>query len=524
MAAKIAVLFIILWSIPGIAEDSVKGVEGVVKDLEGLNTSCRQCSINLDSKQKCSEMVETFCKELYAKPRDGNMDLPTGQGTLQVRLGPSENGFTQRFVDYAQAKLKAREKMPVDLQKHLDESNYFPLLQKYLANKKVDKLTQRDQLAFVKQGSEVAAAWNDAFKLTLIDRMEKNYPDYNKMDSIPPKVSFEAGEETKKLDAQINRAIWENSQGWENTKKLFENIRHEFLAYLKENTSLPEKTKQKWLEKIQTLELVLPHNPSKDLSDCSSAQVNAFYDPEKHQFTVCAGMFNSLPEFSSTIAHEMAHALDPGNETEQLKNKSPLAQSFFQLETDICVNAPLKSCPKLWNDFSSTPTLAANLASIADWNPPENLDKFYQCLQYDPPKEKPTEDYIKKSAKDYVRQLNSIYADNNIFLSLTKKEDFDAQGRKIPNPNYLNPCGLEKPDANKVDLARVQGDLFTAAYICADPKLTDSDKIRWAGKKAADIQKQILEKIIPIGVPYSNDSAMIVGGFSENVGDVLGQV
>lgn len=63
--------------------------------------------------------------------------------------------------------------------------------------------------------------------------------------------------------------------------------------------------------------------------------MNAFYSPSHHAFTVCAGYFNSFQSESAlygTIAHEIAHAIDPlSNAAHQCRTESPVFQSLNRL-------------------------------------------------------------------------------------------------------------------------------------------------------------------------------------------------
>jgi hypothetical protein len=211
----------------------------------------------------------------------------------------------------------------------------------------------------------------------------------------------------------------------------------------------------------------------------------------------------------------MAHALGPKRDFLLRKRDSDLGKALFAVRAEVCNGAPLKECPKSWKAVSENKTLQPLLSSVKSWEPP--LPGFYSCLQYKTIKATPSPEFIATQADSTARDNNDWLANPNRewMLKFAKKDLIFPDARREPNPHYLNPCGLDKPKFEEFDIEDAQPALFTAAFICADAKLSDAEKIRQAGETAARIQAAVLEKTIPLGGKFSHNQRMISSGFSE---------
>ena len=473
-----------------------------------------------NSKEMCSDLFEKFCKDLNSEEIKQNLTVTSKKSNLVVNNGLTDKGFAHESSEFINAKIKSKDKLPSDLKKHLDEVNYFEKLKEF-SNLDIRKLTKRKSIELNSKSSDLAELWNKAIDFTVIDRIAKKHPDYDTSEDQHPLEMLRIQEE---MENEITTAIWNDHPNWKKVPEMFSDIQSTYIEYLKGLKNIPESIKQEWIKKISTIKLVLPN--SGDLPGCDSTLKNAFYFTNKHEFTVCAGLFNNFEGFAGIIAHELSHSLDPVTEIQNHKLNSELGKKLSSLQNEVCKKAPLDHCPRDWKDIQNKESLGNLLNSLIEWKP--SFPDFYQCLMN---KENLIEDNLKnnplnsKQLQDSVdlqsRKINELLADNNLMLLLTKHENIDDNGKSLPNPVFKNPCSKifkgSTTEVKDIESPQMQMTIFTSAYICADSKLSDADKIRQASSQTLEIQNKIIQTSIPIGGKFSGNELMNSMNYAENI-------
>ena len=117
---------------------SEEEMKGLVSHKDGVITG-------LSEKRGCSAMLEAFCRDIYSTENRGNVDISLGGGAkTSLRAGETANGFSQTYMNYQNALIASKERLPKDFRTYLDRSGYFEKLQKYLAQPDMRKLTKKE--------------------------------------------------------------------------------------------------------------------------------------------------------------------------------------------------------------------------------------------------------------------------------------------------------------------------------------------------------------------------------------------
>lgn len=476
------------------------------------------CFLTLSAKAQdgCLHEFQNFCEDLYSSQHLGNAEYNIAEEKKLLLFGNTENGGSYAEYFFFSALLKNKEDLPKDLKLTMEHENLFSKSQEVI-DFKINLHSKTSQLLRTNLIKKYNQSFSFSLENVLNQRLLKKFPDYDLNDSLPSSVIYAKADERKELSRQFNVALWENSPQWKKIEKQFGLVQKTYLEYLNENSTFPQSLKDRWIKRIETTQLVLPYKGNNSVSGCDTSSSNALYMPLTNEFTVCAGLFNTTENIETIIAHELGHALDPLSERIQANQNASLNQLIFGLEKEICTQAPLNHCPKNFMALKDQLHLQSLLDGIPAWTPYSK--DFYSCLQYKSDSLiNQSFDQVHKVATSELKSTIGKKADQNIFLELIKKEDFNEFGDLITNQFYLNPCRDKKPTENEFVLGGSnQTDLFfTAAYLCEDSKLSQEEKLRSSIQTASDLSSKIWTHLAFQGGAFSPDPLAIYMGMSEN--------
>jgi hypothetical protein len=463
----------------------------------------------------CLSMLNDYCDSLYRPGVEGNLIIQKKKGSpLTILQGKTRNGFRQVFVEFARSKLRNRSYLPADLQLILNAHQYFSRLDDLLQRTPFENMTLMDRVRAHEEESGIAHTWDLAIRDTLIIRMSKRFPEYSKTpsDLQPPEVIHAEKLERKALLAQISMAIWRNHPNWKKVKTTFEALRAKTLIEI-DRMPIPEELKGRWKERISSVRLVLPGSlPEIVDRDCSTTTMNAYYYTPLNVITVCAGDFNS-EEILPTLAHELSHALDNDRSLHLFFMNSTLSRKIGAINQALC--APKKhslSCAE-WKELKEkSPEWIAEIAAYK-----ADLAPLHRCLKKDADTETPKPGSLKRIASGLIRESIRELATEDAFIRLTQDHLPLKNGRRAPNPSYMNPCHFLQTDWNNEELDSELSVLtaFTAEYRCSaepDPAL----KLQQSIETTQVLFEGVIGAMLQAEGEFSERKAMISEGYSSS--------
>ncbi|MGZ3650922.1 MAG: hypothetical protein ACXVB9_00625 [Bdellovibrionota bacterium] len=393
--------------------DSLRQLEDLNRALNGEKFD-KSCWMDPETTGKnCNATSDEFCRKLFDEG-DGNMAVFDGE----VRAGTSEkSGLSLPQLDDYRALVSNRARLPKDLAKK--------------AGPALDDLKRLiDHESDSKEWSRKLADANRAFANAVDDVQEARGKSKRKHDAD--------------LKQEIVNAKYLESENWKRVQRLFPEAKEDLLKVI-DSLNISDERKAHMKERVSTVELVLPSGAD----DCGTTQLNAFYTPETHKFTVCAGLFNAYATDSGlfqTIAHEISHSIDNNAESlRDYRNNSPVGKTLNRL---VGAKGPVIACDewnKLEEDILSTP--APNIRR-------SELDNFYGCLENRSNLKTWTIDRVGEVADIETKKVMSSLAKDHAFLSLAQPT-FTEQGELKPNPQFMRP-DLIKNEADDGDSKRAK--------------------------------------------------------------------
>ena len=236
------------------------------------------------------------------------------------------------------------------------------------------------------------------------------------------------------LKTQIMDSIYQNDPDWRKAIDIFEEVRTDVLTVI-DNMTLAPGIKHAMKEKISLVQISLPYEDPRTMGgdeDCAVDEDNAYYELTNSSFSFCIGSINTSHNegaFYGTIAHEIAHAVDPNTFLEDVFKKTPMARLLSQIY-ESNASTPCEKWKRRKEDIFVLPSEIYQL--------PAGLAAMDQCLA-----DRQHLDELDYSSLDYVSKRiaeSSIdsYASEQIFSYLTTPFIL-KKGALKSNDFYLEP-------------------------------------------------------------------------------------
>lgn len=476
-------------------------------------------------KPACLGMVQDFCQTLFAPENQGSLKFEIGTTKYNIRLGETENDFSEPDYEFMKAQIKAWNKLPADFRENLNESGYKAKLEKHLKRMARTKMDLKDRIANMRSEEEIDSIWNGAFRETVLTKMEKTVPGYAKIkeDFMPLEIRYESERQRRILLSKVAKALWADHENWKEVEKKFAQVRNIYKMVISESKDIPKEIKSDWMARLESIKLMIPGaDPEVEMGSCFRDEANAYYFREENYITVCAGDFNS-EEIDQTLAHEMSHALDVGRSRYLYQMNSPVGGALHDLKEMSCGKEAF-SCNK-WNQAKAQ--FPAHLTHLAAFQP--QLKKFNQCLQEKETKSEIPDDYLSRISKEGVEGILSDLAKRNVFLRIISPTLPLPNGTAQKNPLHMNPCGYYlwdtkvQPFDEDVSLLL----FFTAEYRCNQNK-DRAEKFKTAIETAKNLQTAFAKSTIAMEGEFSGRWRLDRDGYSsspsERFADNLGQM
>jgi len=418
----------------------------------------------------CLSMLDQYCDSLYSPGAEGNLILHQKTGIpITVLQGKRKNGIRHVYYELAGSKIRNKEFFPKDFYSILKAHRYFERLDALIHHEPYERMNLTDRIEANEAEYEVEHLWTIAIKDTLILRMAERYPDSIRTpsDLQPPEVVHSERMEKKILLSEISKAIWRDHPNWKKVTHTFETLQRNFLQVI-DRLPLKTSTQKIWKERIRSIALVLPGS-SPEIADqeCSSTNSNAFYYPYQNVITVCAGDFNS-EDILTTLAHEMAHALDHDRDLLLFFKESDFSKRLEKFSDQFCKEPKKSISCQDWSEFKSE---SMDLTSdLGEFTP--RLFELNRCLKKEDTKRILDEETISRFAESASREKIRFLADEEAFIRLIAPKLPLSNGKQVANPSHLNPCHYLQSTWSREDL---NGELpiltaFLAEHQCSKEK------------------------------------------------------
>jgi hypothetical protein len=479
------------------------------------------------SESGCMSLMSQYCDSLYSPGSEGNLIIHKQKGTpIYVLQGKTLNGLHHVFYELSRSKIRNRDRLPADFLSILKAHRYFERLDSLIHREPFEKMSLMDRIEANEVEQEVEHLWNLAISDTLIIRLSNRFPEFPRIPAtlLSPEMGHFAKMERKILLSEIAKAIWRDHPNWKRVSATFEKLRKTYL-HLIPSLPIASELKSDWLERIRSLNLVLPGSmPEIVDQDCSSTTINAFYYSNLNVLTVCAGDFNS-EDIMITLAHEMAHALDNSRSLHLFYKNSLLSRKLETFNKAVCGGTEKPVSCGDWNSFKAqTDDL---LDAISGFEP--DLKSFNRCLKKEAATRVLDEDAIERFAASSIREKIRALADEEAFIRITQPRIPLPNGKKVHNPSYLNPCHYLQTHWNNEDLSGELSILtaFTMDYQCSvDPE--PSERLKNSLEFVSGLFGRIESEMIQAEGEFSERKDLIDEGFSspssERFADSMGSL
>ena len=473
-------------------------------DHASRNTSVPCAPTTSAQKPGCFKMVEDFCGRLYSPTHLGNLG--------NVHLGRTKNDIDEAEYAYDEAKIKFQDRLPKDFLSELKKHGYFTLLKRWLHRKPPEHMSAQDAVADSDLYDQITAVWNQAQDHVVFVRTIQQFPEYaqQRVGNVPPALGNSQAKIASDLTEQISRAIWEEHPNWKKAVNLVSKIKKAFAETIQGMSDMEDATKKRWIEKIYKIKLLLPNQDrlhGNVLESCESTMVNAFYYNTLNEAVICAGLFNGEDPLH-VIAHEFSHALDVGSSIYDSQAHSELGKAVLDLKRKSCNKPPL-NC-KDWEHWKEA--YRSKIETIGNEKAP--MMKTLSCLQ-DKSFRKIDSSLIHEQATNNANAEVDGVATAHQFQLLTDKEVLLGNGKRAPNPSYLNPCGLNAPNENMGLYSDTLYDFFVHEFRC-QPSRSDGEKMTNAITVAKNMETVLIDALIPAGGRYATNPWMEEQGFAQN--------
>ncbi len=364
-----------------------------------------------------------------------------------------------------------------------------------LADLKNALKNERDSKDWYRLISTIQFRWQNLVSDTATNRTNRKFPNLKKIkekdQTIEQKSIYQ--QDYYNIQSEIINAKWANHPNWVRVKRVFEQAQKDIIEEVGQMKLVPEQ-KKAMLEKVASIKLTLPYSDPNKMSSsesCAATEMNAFYSPGHHSFTVCAGYFNSFQSDSAlygTIAHEISHSIDPLSIARQKFRQNSLSQSLQKLVNTK--EAPF-SCDE-WKNIVDEMAKPQKEISLPNF---DSMQPLYNCLQ---PKDDLTPfetNGLRSAAKRNIKNTMSSYASAHSFLYLSQPT-FTKDGQTVSNQYYLRPDRLNAMWDNDTFVTNVDRDanpveIFNQSLACVS--LSRNGKRFRYSDSDIDSKKEIFE-------------------------------
>jgi hypothetical protein len=221
--------------------------------------------------------------------------------------------------------------------------------------------------------------------------------------------------------------VWQKHPKWLEVKKIFSLLRDEYRKLIEADTSISAVLKEELIADLMSVRLAIPgSNPARSKKDCGIDLRNAFYYPDDHELTVCAGDFNAHSPLL-TIAHEMGHAFSLGRRVENHLRKSDYGKSLLDLWGRSCGGKHF-ACAE-WERYKTEFQRHASTIPNYHYEDATRLDTFITKQLLPVPEGEELLKLADRLSKTTLRtEIDSYYLEN-----LIKAEEMRTVGRILPS-------------------------------------------------------------------------------------------
>lgn len=389
-----------------------------------MNSPGAPCGPSDEATVSCAALSDQFCENLWSPENLGSLDVADSR----FRMGKSkQSALSVGHLMDLNSWLDAEPRLPPDLR-----AAAAPILAKLR-----QALTQEtDTRVWSRSISLLEWELGLAIDDTARKRTEARHPGIEKIktkDLTIEQTGFFSND-AHAINEEVLRARYEENPQWLRVKKVFTEVIQDHRARVNGMNLSPE-LKASILQKLSTIRLTLPFSDPRKAAadpDCMSTEVNAYYYPTLHIFTVCAGMFNTMQDEAAlytVLAHEVGHSFDAGRLAQAEMDRTPIGAVVQRLCHAKGSEIP---CDE-WERIRTT--VFAPMPAIPEPSPP--LRALTSCLKTEAhlrPWDKPTLDQV---ALTYAAYTMHSYAERNTFTELAQPTYRDRTGKVKSNELYL---------------------------------------------------------------------------------------
>jgi hypothetical protein len=470
----------------------------------------------------CKGILDSYCNQLYSPTASGNLEIDRHL-PIQILQGETKNQFPQVFYKYSLAKIKQKTRLPADFLSILNKYSYFERLDEFIHRPPIQKMSLEERLNTEHLNIELDGIWQSAIEQTVLTRMSNKFKGYHQISSrlMPIEYELEQRRIRRNLISEFSKILWKDDNNWKKVMIGFNDLKKSFLILFDE-LDIPNKVREDWKNKIETLQLKLPGSlPEISDEECSTTTINAYYYKSLNILTVCAGDFNS-EDILFTLAHEMSHSLGIDRDLYIYLQKSELGINLKKLRNNVCEKKPELSCED-WANFKKEVQDKAN--EISKYEPP--LLEFNRCLKKASDTKKITDEDIDRIANKIIKNRIASFASSNLYLRLIKNKLPMKNGKMEINPNFMNPCSYYLWSKNDEP---IDDEIYSLIYFAAEYKCnkTDSEQIKLQSSIniSEGISIMIEKAILKSEGEFSDRPELTSEGFSsppfERSADVIG--
>lgn len=408
----------------------IKSIEGSLNMAKGIGPDAKCGSRQQQPRPQCADITDDLCQTLWSNKNRGRLKVSDGV----IASGESKKSeMAASRIEDLRALIESESRLPADLRNKAKP--IFAELKTALGN-------ERDTKDWYRSISLILYKWNTTVSDLASTRTETQYPNLKKIKEKDLSTEQRAIYQTdvNAIQSEILDAKYKQHPNWKRVDRVFSQARQDILVEIRK-LNIPEKQKLALIARVETVQLTLPYSdPRKMAADesCGSTQMNAFYSPSHHAFTVCAGYFNSFQSDSAlygTIAHEISHSIDPlSNARHQCRDESPLYKSMNRL---VGATGSKLECAE-WEKITE---MAKSMSATSNPRTFDSMQVLYDCLQPKSKLEPYTHETIQSVAKRNARQSLSAYASAHSFLTLAQPT-VTKDGKETPNEFFMRPDRL----------------------------------------------------------------------------------
>jgi hypothetical protein len=431
------------------------------------------CFSETGSQIACSELADQFCEDVWSPKNEGNLDNSVGK----IRYGKSsKSDLTQvRKIDL-EALIQCGPRLPADLR-----TKVGPIQTKLKAIMK----KEHDAEDWYEVLNQAENQFWDQVKAVAHARTYAKHPEIKNINETDQTIEQKSYYKTEFLDLknQVITAKYEKHPNWLRVVRLFKDVIRDLNSEIPKWNLAPE-VKTKLLEKINSVQLKLPFSDPRvlnaedpELANCFSTVNNAFYESEHHNFTMCAGQFNSAQndaEIYWTIAHEVGHSIDPENQASDEFMRSTVGKVV-----DKFCNAkgPVYSCTE-WEGLKKT--VLGEPSKITE--PVLPFSKLTACLKSPKDLKAFEQKEIQKVADATAERDMKTFASKNEFTDLALEVE-DKKGSPVKYQYFMRPDRLRAYNDGKIITQRqctsdssIYLEIFTQELSCDGYDAKDSNR------------------------------------------------